>query len=366
MKYILKVSKIIFVSLLLIISVVQITYGQSNITLEERIDKLAESYVNKPANAGVVIGVIQPAKEYFKGYGVMNKKTNETPDSATIFEIGSISKVFTTAIFAHMAEAGVVNYDDFIDQYLPAVKLSPDVQQKITLKHLASHTSGLPSLPEEWLNEMDTCNPYKDLTVEMLYGYLSTAKLQNKPGEKSVYSNLGMGLLGHIIELKQQKSYDELVKHEICTMLGMTNTTVNLTESQRKFLATGHSETGNQTCNWDIPVLSGAGALKSNMVDMVKFLRGNLYLRDDSLYQAFSKCHQPVADAEHFLKVGLGWHMLSIKGENIIWHNGGTGGYRSFIGFNKEKQTGIIVLSNAANSVDELGIMALLSALNTP
>lgn len=362
-----KNRKCIIVKLLLLVSLLKVTHTNAQEDkLPAQMDKMGNFYVSKPENAGLIIALITPASTYIKGYGTVSREKQAVPDTTTLFEIGSITKVFTTALFASLAEKGLVGYEDLAEKHLPEEAILNDsIKGKITLKHLAAHMSGLPALPEEWLQEMDSCNPYKDLTRQKLYEYLSKARLEEEPGKKSSYSNLGMGLLGHILETKTSTSLEALFTSGICDRLGMYNTVVHLSPAQAMHMAEGHDESGKKTCNWDIPVLTGAGALRSNAADMIKFLRANMNTSGDSLGRAFEVCHLAVADVAPGVRVGLGWHTLDLMGKEVVWHNGGTGGYRSFIGFNKEKQTGIVVLSNSTGSVDELAVSLLFAALTT-
>jgi CubicO group peptidase (beta-lactamase class C family) len=163
-----------------------------------------------------------------------------------------------------------------------------------------------------------------------------------------------MGLLGHLLALRSGKTYEELVLEKICRPLGMDDTRVTLTASQQPRLAPGHLPTGAVVPNWDIPVLAGAGALRSTATDMLKFLEANLSGRYDG-------AHSPRAYIGEGSSIALGWHLTPLpkKGGTIVWHNGATGGYTSFAGFVRETRTAVIVLSNCATETDALGVRLL-------
>jgi hypothetical protein len=135
----------------------------------------------------------------------------------------------------------------------------------------------------------------------------------------------------------------------------MTNTVITLSPELKKRLAVGHNESGETAKNWDLPVFAGAGALRSTVNDLVKFLAANFEVVPAKLAPAIRMAHQPRHAAGAGMEIGLGWHIASKHAAKLVWHNGGTGGYRSFMGFNPEKKRGIIVLANSAQSVDDIG-----------
>jgi D-alanyl-D-alanine-carboxypeptidase/D-alanyl-D-alanine-endopeptidase len=257
--------------------------------------------------------------------------TRGRADGDTIFEIGSITKVFTAMLLEDMVTRGEVTLTDPISKFLPEGVKAPQFEGKpITLEHLARHTSGLPRLPSN-LKPADMQNPYADYTVEKLYAFLSTYELPRAPGASEEYSNLGGGLLGHLLARRAGTDYETLVRQRILEPLAMKSTAITLTPSMRARLASGHDEQLRAAKNWDLPVLAGAGALRSTANDMLTFVEAAIH-------------RKPGLD--------LGWQ----KTGTILWHNGGTGGYRSFIALDRTRKVGVVVLSNSANGVDQLGI----------
>jgi len=232
---------------------------------------------------------------------------------------------------------------------------------------LATHTSGLPSSPESFVPKIkDELNPYKDLTVQDLYDYLATCENLGETG-KFDYSNLGMGVLGHILELKMGKSYETIVKEEIVNRLEMKNTTITLSaEQQQKLLAQGYNEQGNPNPVWKDAVLTGAGSFLSNAEDMTKFIRANFDASRSEISSSLIKTHEKQSGGE----TGLGWHYYSrffaaiTDEEDVIWHNGGAGGYASFMAINKKTKSGVIILSNTTDEVTWLGTRLNFSAKN--
>jgi D-alanyl-D-alanine-carboxypeptidase/D-alanyl-D-alanine-endopeptidase len=299
---------------------------------------------------GIVVGVISKNGTKVVAYGKRERGNTEEVNGDTIFEIGSITKVFTTLLLQVMVDQGEVKLDDPVRKFLPSsVKIPSRNGKEITLLDLATHTSGLPSLPDN-LGSPDLDNPYADYTAERMYDFLSHCKLTRKIGSKYEYSNLGMGLLGHALSLRAGTSYERLIVSRICEPLHMDSTRITLSSDMKSRLATGHSRVGPPVRNWVSPVLQGDGALFSSVNDLLKFLAASMGRSKSALSAAMAKTQVPLRRAGLFMKVGLGWHISTL---DTIWHNGETGGYHSYIGF--DKSTGVVVLANEANSIDDIG-----------
>jgi CubicO group peptidase (beta-lactamase class C family) len=315
--------------------------------------------VKNGESVGLVVGFIdaQGRREYFS-HGTLTKNGEESVDENSVYEIGSITKVFTCIVLADMVVNGELSLDDPAETHLPeTVKMPSRNGNKITLEHLAANHSGLPRMPHNF-RPRDIKNPYADYTAENMYDFLSSYTLQRDIGEKYEYSNLGMGLLGHVLSLKARMDYEQLIVERICHVLGMQDTVITLTESMKKRLAKGHTPMG-EVPNWDIPTLAGAGALRSTANDMVTFLGANMGIERTSLLPAMDMTHEPRIDVSNDMKVGLGWHIRDNGKTQIIWHNGGTGGYRSFCGFVKHEKVGVVVLSNMNIGADDIGFHLL-------
>jgi len=281
-------------------------------------------------------------------------------DGDTVFEIGSVTKVFTSLLLADMVVREEVDLNDPISKYLPeSVKVPTRNGKSITLVDLATHTSGLPRLPDN-LSPKDPNNPYADYTIDQLYAFLSGYKLPRDIGSKYEYSNLGGGLLGHVLALKAETEYEAAVIDRICRPLEMSDTRITLTPSMKSRLAPGHDESGKPAENWDIPTLAGAGGLRSTAHDLVKFVSANMGLTKTALQPAMALAQTPRHEADSSaMQIGLGWHILKKTTGDVVWHNGGTGGYHSFVGFDKKNSRGVVVLINSADDIDEIGLKLL-------
>jgi CubicO group peptidase (beta-lactamase class C family) len=202
----------------------------------------------------------------------------------------------------------------------------------------------------------DFQNPYADYTVQQLYDFLSSYQLTRDPGAQYEYSNLGVGLLGHVLSLRGGKSYEELLKERILDPLGMNDTRITLTPSMKQHMAQGFDAMGTPVRSWDLPTLAGAGALKSTANDMLKFLAANLDSTSSSIGRVLAAAKLPRHDADRpGNSIGLGWHIVDVYGTRATWHNGGTGGFRTFIGMDDARHRGVIVLTNSANTPDDIG-----------
>ncbi len=278
-------------------------------------------------------------------------------DGNTVFEIGSVTKVFTTALLADMVRRGEVSFDDPISKYLPSIVRVPSRGGKqITLFDLATQSSGLPRLPTN-LKPANIANPYADYTVQQMYDFLSGYELTRDIGSKFEYSNLGVGLLGHVLTLRARKGYEALLTERILQPLGMRDTKIVLTPGMQSRLAPGHDGAGNAVANWDLPTLAGAGALRSTANDMVKFIAANLDSTAGPVALALARAHGPFRDTGNpGMRIGLAWMTLTPFDAPIVWHNGQTGGYHTFVGFDPANARGVVVLSNSSNSIDDIGL----------
>jgi CubicO group peptidase (beta-lactamase class C family) len=322
---------------------------------ESALQALLKARVDSGRGVGMVVGTVDAdGKKAIAAYG--NPGPGSLPlDADSVFEIGSITKVFTAILLADMADRGEVALDDPIAKYLPPTVRVPERSgRKITLLDLSTQTSGLPRMPDNF-KPADPRNPYADYTVAQLYEFLSRHELRRDPGELFEYSNLGVGLLGHVLSLRARKSWEALVKDRVLDPLDMDHTAITLTPWMKQHLVKGHDQKGNVVSNWDIAVLGGAGALRSTMNDMLKFARANLQTRG-RLQQVMQRTHAARASAgNQYAFIGMNWIIRRLDGQDVIWHNGGTGGYRTWMGFDKQKGLAAVVLTNSAHGADDVG-----------
>jgi CubicO group peptidase (beta-lactamase class C family) len=301
-------------------------------------------------SVGVVVGIVDEHGSRIFSCGKTDNPSSSELNGDTVFEIGSITKVFTTLLLQDLVERGDMKLDDPVSRYLPdTVKMPSRNGKQITLIQLASHSSGLPRDAAN-ATPKDKENQWADYTPQQLYAFLSGYTLTRDPGEKWEYSNLGVGLLGHVIALKAGSDYETLVLDRICRPLKMDSTRITLTPELKARLAKGHTTAGEPAVNMEFQTLLGNGALRSTANDMLKFLSANCGLTQSDLKTAMEKTR--AVQIEH---QALGW---SRDDSGNFWKNGGTYGYRCDAGFNPEKHRGVIVLSNSRSDDDEIDEMA--------
>jgi len=279
------------------------------------------------------------------------------PDS--LFEIGSVTKVFTVLLLADMAERAEVGLDDAVSKYLPE---SVRVPGAITLRQLAMHTSGLPRVPNN-LSPKTLANPYVDYTPAKLYDFLNAYKLPRPPGEKWEYSNLGAGLLGHVLARRAGMDYGTLVRFRIANELDMTSTYTVLPEWLQPRAVKGHNALGQPVSNWDWDALAGAGALWSGADDLLNLLAANLGQKKSGLAPAMAAMQKGRVPVANGIGQSLGWHTLTTTGGDLFWKDGATFGFSSFIGFDPKTGRGVVVLSDAIGGVADIGFHLLDSRI---
>lgn len=305
---------------------------------------------------GIVVGTISATGRDITAYGKSSMEGTPPLDGDTIFEIGSITKVFTSLLLADMVERGEVTLDTPVAKLLPeGVKIPSRDGKEITLLDLSMQVSGLPRMPNNF-KPADPTNPYADYDPPKLYAFLAGYTLPRPIGEKYEYSNLAVGLLGHALALKSGMSYEALLKKRIFEPLGMSSTTITMSPELQKRLTPGYDPALSPVHNWDLDALAGAGAIRSTANDMLKFLAANLELTDTPLKPAMRRMRAVrrstgMADVD----IMMAWHVFTKYGTEIVWHNGGTAGYRSFIGFDPAAKKAIVVLCNTSFDIDEIG-----------
>ena len=315
-----------------------------------RLDKCVAQQKRAP---GIVIGILDDRGAKVFAQGVCENGQSAPVNGDTIFEIGSVTKVFTALLLQEMADSGEVKLDDPISKYLPSTVKTPVRNgREITLADLATQTSGLPRMPDNF-DPKNSGNPYADYTVEQLHDFLSRYQLKRDIGDKYEYSNLGVGLLGHVLALRAGTNYEALVMRRICDPLRMSSTRLTLTPELKARLAPGHDAAGSTVENWDFQALAGCGGLRSTANDLLKFLAANIGLTNSALSNAMTAAQRPRHGSGFLRKIGLVWQIETALG--TTWHNGGTGGYHSYIGFKKDPRRAVVVLANSANNIDDLG-----------
>lgn len=313
-----------------------------------------ERLLERDEARAIAIGLYDNGASRIVSMGKLGDSNPAPPASDTLFEIGSISKVFTALLTQVQVDEGRLDWNASIAAYFPDVEFANADVAAIRLQELATHTSGLPRIPGNMRFE-DPSDPYAGYGRDDLLAFLALFDPESLP-KAYAYSNLGAGLLGVIAADAFGQDYDTAMSDAVLTPLGLADTSSGLRPDFMNRLAVGFSS-GADMPNWDgFDALAGAGALVSNVGDMLRFIEQSL--DGDALSGAIRKIQVRQGDGT----TGLAWHLQQMDdGETIVWHNGGTGGYASYLGIRPDNNTGVIILttSTAYARVTELGMQQI-------
>ncbi|MEU8774284.1 serine hydrolase domain-containing protein [Streptomyces sp. NPDC048606] len=325
--------------------------------VQQTADRLAEGRV------GVVVAAVAGDRAEIRGAGRTGAggADGDAPGPDTLFEVGSVTKVITALALARLTVTGAVDLDEPVAALLPEGAVVPERDGvRISPRHLATHTSGLPRLPKGMLLTAllhpSKPDPYADCTADVLLSGLARTRLGATPGKRFRYSNLGAGLLGLALAHRTGTPYERLVVRDVCAPLGMDDTLVTLDPARAARAARGHDRRRRPVPPWNLADLAGAGGLHSTAADLVAFVRAQLDGGPAELAEAIRASRAVEHRRNPMGRVHLGWmsHRLHPRqGSHLqIWHNGGTGGFSSYVGFDPEKGVGVIALANTARAVD--------------
>lgn len=292
---------------------------------------------------GIVVGVIDADGRRVVSHGRSEASDGRPLDGATVFQIGSVSKGITTLLLAEMVTREEVGLDDPAVDYLPEGVGMPELGRPITLRDLATHTSGLPTMPTNFdLHGMP--DPYEAYSVTDLHTFLSNYALESEPGTARNYSNLGVALLGRLLANRMGTDYETLIKERVLTPLRMTSTSINLSVDQQSRLAPGHDPYLQPVRTWEMATLPASGSLRSTVDDVLNLMAAYLgYSRTPSLRSAMElQLEQSTIVGDD--RYALGWGILS---DGTVRHSGGKQGYRSGVAFNRHTGIGAVVLANS-------------------
>jgi D-alanyl-D-alanine-carboxypeptidase/D-alanyl-D-alanine-endopeptidase len=342
-------------------------------TVWSHVDPLVQPLLDEGRALGLTVGLLRGGDAEFRGYGRVRPGFDAKPSKETVYEIGSITKVFTGILLADATLRGLARLEDPVGRHLPEEpRLERFRGQSIRLVQLATHRSGLPLMPLNF-SPKDGKNPYIDYRQEELYEALSVMRLGRSPGRRYAYSNLGAGLLGHLmVRANGASSWEMLAKERILTPLGMASTHVILPERLEGQMSAPSNAKGQITHVWDFDVLVGAGGLRSTATDMLRFAKaclrpGALAAEHPRLAAALwlaGQRHDGVdpGSTKRTQHMGLGWHYA---GPHVIWHNGGTGGFRSHLRLDRKAGLAVLILASTTSSEID-GLAVRISQLLAP
>ncbi|SDL74145.1 beta-lactamase class C [Paenibacillus sp. OK060] len=303
------------------------------------LQSFVSDYTKDKKHLQLVIGIVREGDVEYYSFDI-NKKKSVIPPEHKLFEIGSITKVFTSIILLEMEKEKLLSSDDVVGKFVQNVQ--NDYLNKITLRSLATHTSGLPILATNHNLAKKRSNPYSMYTEQDLTAFLSNSDYTDSIGSFG-YSNIGVGLLGYILCKVSGSAYDELLKKYITSPLKMNETAVMLDAEQNSRFLNGHASSGKRVPHWDLSIHVGAGGIKSSVSDLSLFVQANLN-DNNPIASTLQKSHLPISIGNSNRYFGWGEDNLLDKG--ILWHNGGSAGFNSYLAFNKELRVGVVLLSN--------------------
>lgn len=298
---------------------------------------------------GLSIGVVNNGYKHFYNYGTMEKGKTQLPTSRTVFELASMAKTFTGILLAKAVLDRKISLEDDARKFMPGT--FANLQYKgspLKIMHLANHTSGLPvELPnlDTFKNEFDVMKMYDHYTNDKFFADLHFVKIDTVPGTRYSYSNVGMKLLGIILEKAYGLSYQQLLKKFIAGPLDMPATKTGLMVSDTTSYTKGYDANGMTMPHGNWNIFGGAGAIISNSHDMANYVKANI---DEALPAIRLSHKQTFTDGN--VTMGLGWQIFrnSINGTRI-WKDGGALGFRSYCAVVPDKKMGIIWLSNRSD-----------------
>jgi CubicO group peptidase (beta-lactamase class C family) len=350
-------------SLIIIFALITNIVLAQNPELEKHLSKFVEMEVNFLQSPAVIIGVIEGDSIYKYSFGELTKGKNDLPTDSTIFEIGSLTKVFTASTLQLLVDEGKIEYKKTLIDYLDKDKLHESLHQ-ITVLELATHTSGLPRLPINFgEKDTDPNNPFKYYLDEDLDAFLLDFNFITNG--QYLYSHLNYVLIERIIERVEKRSIETVMNEKILSPLNLKQTTYELSENALNKYANSYLRSGLIAPKAEVNSFQGAVGLLSDLDDLARFVQLNF--RADETYQeiqaAFAKTQivQANTGIEKFIDAGIGWHIVRPKKRfyNIISHRGTSVGHQVYVAFVPETQTGIVVLSNSRNSLEGLGFYLL-------
>jgi len=311
---------------------------------------------------GIVVGLVDESGSRVVAFGRARQGSDELVTGDSVFEVGSVTKVFTSLLLAQMVEAGEVRLDDPIARYLPPSVKTPRARE-VTLLHLSRHTAGFPPFPDN-MRPVDPLNPLDVYTNEALFAFLDSHRTPRKAGNFHLYSNVGPALLGELLARRAKSDFETTLARRVLDPLAMRRTGFRLTPELRAAHALGHTSLGQPIPLGDVRGLLGAGALRTTGSDMVRFLEANLGLRPSALFTALRATHETRADRQMpDLAMGLGWFHEAILGTRLTVHGGSTEGFTAYVGLDLEHKRGVVVLSNSEHEVKNIAVHLLVPSV---
>jgi CubicO group peptidase (beta-lactamase class C family) len=335
--------------------------GPSDLPSDTDIQRMVDDrVVTFHDSVGLVVGVIEPAGRRLFVRGPAQVGNDDTVDGDTIFEIGSVSKVFTALALADEARRGELSLSDPAVKYLPSGTTLPQHGPRpISLLDLGTHMSGLPNMPPN-VAVTDFNNPNADMSQDQLLKSVAAYELTRDVGSGYQYSSAGYQLLGLAVADAAHTDFETVLRSRIFAPLKMTDTRIASSLDEKDRMSAGYDAHLRPVPHERPPPLPGSGGMRSTANDLLNFLAANIGLTGSPLAPAMADMLKVTRQTQYLeLKAALGWHVATLHGVEMVWENGQTAGYRAFIGFVPKSRIGVVVLANSANTIDDIGVHIL-------
>ena len=322
---------------------------------DEELTALIQSRVEDGGAMGIVLGVVEAdGSTRIVSYGDAGHEARPL-GSTSVFEIGSITKVFTGILLSDMVERGEVALSDPVSKHLPdGVTVPSRNGRQITLLDLTTHRSSITRMPTNMIP--DGTGAYRKYTIDMMYEFLSTHELRRDIGVEFEYSNIAVALLGHVLSRVGGGTYEEVLRERVLDPLGMRMTSTRVEGAVREWMTVGHDDRGLVAPYRNWPELPGMGAIRSNAEDLLVFLAANARVPESRLGRVLQDAHEARNTMNDDTDIGLNWFVRNIGSSKIIWHGGATQGFRAFAGFDPETRVGAVLLANSPAAITDIGL----------
>lgn len=317
------------------------------------IEKIEDKLTDYPVQTEFAAGFIQNGKVGYYG-AIHNEDGIKAVENAqSVFEIGSITKVFTAQLLAQAVLKEEIDLQQPLQDFFD---FKVRHGEQITLRQLASHSSGLPSLPASFLEGgYDEANPYKDFSENDLLQYLENElSVDTAQVGHFNYSNIGMAVLGHVLTRHSGQGYEAMLQKQILKPLSMGSSSTKRSGLEKKLVG-GLLLSGERAQCWDLNAIAPAGGLYSTVADLVKYMESCF----DPGNKAFQLQKRKILKKSRSMDQGLGWMRVNYHDRVFYLHAGGTGGYSALMIIDPESESGLILLSNiesGENGVDRFGV----------
>lgn len=339
------------------------------------VEKAGRAYVGDRKELTLMIGLTRHGRRSIVALRSPDARHVGVPDERTLYEIGSFSKIYTTALLAVLVSQGVLSLSDTVADHFPDLDLRPEVGA-ITVFDLATHTSGLSGdgvvLARLISDAVSTGDPerftyYADYTEAHLDEELQVAELVRPRGSGWEYSRTGLSVLGRILEVASGERFEPLLTRHLCGPLGLVDTAYTLSRDQDRRLVRGHHEDGTTSPNWSWDIMLPQGGLRSTMADMLTFIEANLGQDDGELTAALRWAQQTEFDwpagsdpprapygSTAAFRQAIGWWNLDQGHGPVSQHAGATMSYQSFGALHRGSGTGLVALTSSAENLQDV------------